>query len=102
MRQPVSFVTTFDLDELMENYTKANKITKAEFIENVLKDYIGLIREKKVMPVPYPIKERDRKFLSVKIDISLNREIKHLSVMNNVYRQDIFNNAMDAFFQNHK
>ena len=94
MRIPVSFITTYEFDEFIEQEAKSRGITKSEYIEEVLRKYIEKVKNKTISLEKFIFTPRSKMFLSVKLNKDLNWEMKRIAVLEGVAKQDIFNCAI--------
>lgn len=102
MKVPVSFVTTFDLDEYIEREAKAQNLSKSDYVEKTLREYLEKIKAGDFKPRKYIFLPRERMFLSIKMHKDLNWEVKHQAVLHNITKQDLFNCAFQASMDNNK
>lgn len=96
-KYPATFIISYSFDEFLNEEAERLGKTKSSLVEEILIDYISKIKNNEVKPEKYPLLKNNRYFLSVKIERSLNRELKHLAIYHDVSRQDILNCAIDAY-----
>lgn len=102
MKTPVSFVTTYELDEFIEQQSKKLNISKSNYVEQVLREYLKRMEQGEVEPRKFVFLPRQKTFLSIKMQRDLNWAIKHQALLKNVTKQDIFNCALDEKLNSNK
>lgn len=102
MKIPVSFVTTYELDDFIEKKAKELGISKSDYVEKVLREYLERIERGEVEPRKFMFLPRQKTFLSIKMQKELNWAIKHQALLKNVTKQDIFNCALEEKANNHR
>lgn len=95
MKVPVSFVTTYDLDDFIEQKSKELGISKSDYVEQVLREYLKKMEQGEVVPRKFMFLPRQKTFLSIKMQKELNWTIKHQALLKNLTKQDIFNCALE-------
>lgn len=100
MKVPVSFITTFSLDDFIETKAKSIGLSKSDYVEKILKEYLQKVKKGDVEPQKYILLPRERMFLSIKMNKDLNWEMKHQAVLYNITKQDLFNCAVQYYSNN--
>lgn len=102
MKVPVSFVTSFDIDDFIEKEAKNLSLSKSDYVEKTLKEYLEKVKTGNARPKKYVFLPRERMFLSIKMHKDLNWEIKHQAILHNITKQDLFNCAFQECMSNNK
>lgn len=102
VKSSVSIITSYAFDELLEKEARAQGKTKSALVDEIVRTYLEKIKNNNVELRRYSLAPRDRCFLSIKLSLDLNREVKHQAVMHNVCKQDIFNQAFSEYFRRKK
>lgn len=102
-KRSVSFATNMDIVELVNDYLSRNpSISKSAFVEGIVCEYLSLVRVKKVIPELFVIPDSEKVYMTVKLDVNVDKEIKILAFLYNVHKQDVLNCALDRYFSNIK